>query len=213
MIASPHRSDRPITTWQECTYVDAEEGQVPQAAARADGRQGLARLRRVVRRLRAEGARAVLADGPADRGGARRDDAPHSARRQDLGARVPGQADHQEAAGNPHGQGQGRARAVGGGGPAGQGAVRDGRREREGRARGDAGWPRRRFRSSPSSRPGSRRRRCYEGGGTARPRRRRARREGARADRSAVPDAHPEVDGHSSRRPRRSARCAAIWRA
>jgi large subunit ribosomal protein L16 len=35
------------------------------------------------------------------------------ARRQDLGARVPGQADHEEAAGNPHGQGQGRARAVG----------------------------------------------------------------------------------------------------
>src|SRR4029453_13451989 len=31
--------------------------------------------------------------------------------------------------------------------------------------------------------------------GTARPRRRRARHEGARADRSALPDAHPEVDG------------------
>ena len=45
-------------------------------------------VRRVVRRLRAEGARAVLADRPADRGGARRDDALHQARRQDLGARV-----------------------------------------------------------------------------------------------------------------------------
>ena len=76
-------------------------------------RQGVARVRRVVRRLRAEGARAVLADRPADRGGARRDDALHQARRQDLGARVPRQADHEEAAGNAHGQGQGRARAVG----------------------------------------------------------------------------------------------------
>ena len=37
----------------------------------------------------------------------------HQARRQDLGSRVPRQADHQEAAGNPHGQGQGRARSSG----------------------------------------------------------------------------------------------------
>ena len=43
-------------------YVDAEEGQVPEAAARPDGGQGVARVRRVVRRLRAEGARAVLDD-------------------------------------------------------------------------------------------------------------------------------------------------------
>ena len=98
---------------RDLIYVDAEEGQVPQAAARPDGGQGLARVGRVVRRLRPEGARALLDDGAADRGGARRDDPVHQARRQDLGARVPGQADHQEAAGNPHGQGQGRARGVG----------------------------------------------------------------------------------------------------
>ena len=106
---------------QGFSYVDAEESQVPQAAARPHARQGVARVRRVVRRLRAEGARAVLADRSADRGGARRDDAVHRARRQDLGARVSRQADHQEAAGNPHGQGQGRARAVGraSSGPAG----------------------------------------------------------------------------------------------
>ena len=41
----------------------------------------------------------------------------------------PGQADHQEAAGNPHGQGQGRARAVGVRRAAGPRAVRDGRRD------------------------------------------------------------------------------------
>ena len=49
----------------------------------------------------------------------------------------PGQADHEEAAGNAHGQGQGRAGAVGGGDPAGPRAVRDGRRDRDGSARGD----------------------------------------------------------------------------
>ena len=100
--------------------------------------QGLARVGRVVRRLRAEGARAVLADGPADRGGARGDDALHQARRQDLDSRVPGQADHEEAAGNAHGQGQGRAGAVGLRRPAGPHPVRDGRRQRDGRARSDA---------------------------------------------------------------------------
>jgi len=43
--------------------------------------------------------------------------------------------------------------------------------------------------------PASRRRRCYEGRRTARPRNRRARRQGTRPHRSVVPDAHPEVDG------------------
>ena len=43
----------------------------------------------------------LLADGSADRGGPRGDDALHQARRQDLGARVPGQAGHQEAARKP----------------------------------------------------------------------------------------------------------------
>ena len=100
-------------------HVDAEEGQVPEAAARPHARQGVARLRRGVRRLRAEGARAGLDDGAADRSGARRDDALHQARRQDLDPGVPGQAGHQEAAGNPHGQGQGRAGMLGGGRAAG----------------------------------------------------------------------------------------------
>ena len=125
-----------LTAWGS-RHVDAEESQVPQAAARADARQGVARLRRVVRRLRPEGARAVLADGSSDRGGARGDDPLHQARRQDLGAGVSRQADHEEAAGNAHGQGQGRARAVGRGDPPGPGAVRDGRRDRDGSAGGD----------------------------------------------------------------------------
>ena len=98
---------------QGSSYVDAEEGQVPEAAARPHGRQGVARVGRVVRRLRAEGDGAVLDDRPADRGGARGDDPLHQARRQDLDARVPRQADHQEAAGNANGQGQGRARSSG----------------------------------------------------------------------------------------------------
>ena len=51
--------------------------------------------------LKAHGA--VLDDRAADRGGARGDDTLHQARRQDLGARVPRQADHEEAAGNAHG--------------------------------------------------------------------------------------------------------------
>ena len=95
------------------TDVDAEEGQVPQAAARKHGRESVAGIGRLVRRLRPEGDGALLDDGAADRGGARGDDPLHQARRQDLGARVPRQADHQEAAGNPHGQGQGRARGMG----------------------------------------------------------------------------------------------------
>ena len=65
--------------------VDAEEGQVPEAAARPHVRQGVARFGRVVRRLRAEGDGALLDDRPADRGGPRRDDPVHQARRQDSG--------------------------------------------------------------------------------------------------------------------------------
>src|SRR5204863_1987175 len=94
------------------TYVDAEEGQVPEAAARPDGGEGVARVGRVVRQLRPQGARALLDDGAPDRGGARGDDALHQARRQDLGARVPGQADHQETAGSPYGYGRGRGRSA-----------------------------------------------------------------------------------------------------
>src|SRR6266704_1060965 len=74
---------------EEVSNADAEEGEIPQATARAHGRQGLAWIGRVVRRLRSESARAVLADRPPDRGGPRRHDALHRARRQDLGARLP----------------------------------------------------------------------------------------------------------------------------
>ena len=55
----------------------------------------------------------------------------------------PGQADHQEAAGNPHGQGQGRARGLGGGDQAGPHPVRDGRRVAGRGAARRCGWRRR----------------------------------------------------------------------
>ena len=51
------------------------------------------------------------------------------ARRQGVDPDLPGQADHQEAGRDPHGQGQGQPRGLGGGGEAGPGAVR-GRRGR-----------------------------------------------------------------------------------
>ena len=70
------------------TDVDAEESQVSQAAARPDARAGVARVDGRVRRLRADGARAVLADRSADRGGARGAHARHQARRQGLDPRV-----------------------------------------------------------------------------------------------------------------------------
>src|SRR3954463_3434861 len=50
-----------------------------------------------------EGPGAVVAARPADRGGAWGDARVHQARRQDLGARFPGKADYEEAAGNPNG--------------------------------------------------------------------------------------------------------------
>src|SRR5438045_1854977 len=67
-----------------------------------------------------------------------RDDAVDQARRQGVDPAVSGQADHQEAGRDPHGKGQGRAGAVGGGDSPGKSSVRDGRRlERDGRG-GDA---------------------------------------------------------------------------
>ncbi len=96
------------------SHVDAEEGQVPEAAARPAARQGLARVRRVVRRLRA----------------ARRMEPCWMTARQIEAARVamtrfikrggkiwirvfPDKPITEEAAGNAHGQGQGRARSSG----------------------------------------------------------------------------------------------------
>ena len=67
-------------------------------------------------------------DGAPDRGGARRDDAPREARRQGLDPHLPGQADHEEARRDPHGQGQGQPRGVGGRREAGPDPLRDGGR-------------------------------------------------------------------------------------
>ena len=131
-------------------------------------RQGLARVGRVVRRLRAEGAGAVLDDRAADRSGARRDDPLHQARRQDLGSRVPGQADHEEAAGNANGQGQGRARGLGVRRPPGPHPVRDGRRAPRPKRVARCSWPRPSCRSRRSSPRGSPRRRRHEGRRTPR---------------------------------------------
>ena len=108
-VARPHgqsgKGNESMLMPKKVKYRKQQRGRMTGKAWRGIGR--------VVRRLRAEGDGAVLDDGAPDRGGARGDDALHQARRQDLGARVPGQADHQEAAGNPNGQGQGRARGMG----------------------------------------------------------------------------------------------------
>ena len=66
-----------------------------------------ARLLRSLRRLRAEGDRPRAHDGARDRGGAPRDDALREARRPGVDPRVPGRADHEEAARGPHGRGKG----------------------------------------------------------------------------------------------------------
>ena len=62
--------------------------------------------------------RVRLGDGARDRGRPHRHHPLHQAQRPHLDPHVPGQAHHQEAAGNAHGQGQGRARGVGDGGQA-----------------------------------------------------------------------------------------------
>ena len=88
-------------------HASAGENQVPQAAEGPHARQGLPRLGPGLRRLRPAGHRARLAHRPPDRGGPRRDHPPRQARRQALDPGLPGQADHQEAGRDPHGQGQG----------------------------------------------------------------------------------------------------------
>ena len=93
------------------------------------------------------------------------------ARRQDLDPRVPGQADHQEAAGNAHGQGQGRARRMGVRGPARTHPVRDGRGQRDRRARGDAAGRGQAPDQDEVRDPVRARRRRHEGDGMPRPRR------------------------------------------
>src|SRR5207302_10352988 len=67
---------------REQNDVDAEKSEVPQADARAPQRQGVARRRFVVWRIRLEGARKRLDHRPPDRGFPRSHYALHQARRQ-----------------------------------------------------------------------------------------------------------------------------------
>ncbi len=97
----------------ETHHVDAEEGQIQKAAARTAPRACQGGQLHRLRRFRPAGARAGLGHGAPDRGRPYRHDPPRQARRQDLDPHLPGQADHQEAARDPYGQGQGRSGRVG----------------------------------------------------------------------------------------------------
>src|SRR5579862_524591 len=88
---------------REDFYVDAEKSEVPQAAARPPSRQGLARRRVVVWRLRPESARAGVDHRPPDRSLARGHYAVHETWRKAVDPHLSGQAVHQKAGGNPHG--------------------------------------------------------------------------------------------------------------
>ena len=100
---------------REQTDVDAEEGEVQKAAARPPQRQGLARRKFGVRGIRTEGHGECVDHRPPDRSVARGHHPLHQAWRQAVDPHFPGQAVHQEARGNPHGQGQRRSGKVGGG--------------------------------------------------------------------------------------------------
>ena len=121
--ADSRAENEPLVT----DYVDAKESEVPQAAARAHVRQGVAWRRAVVRRLRPEGHGAGLDHRSPDRSQPRGHDAFRQARRQDLDPPVSRQAGDQEAGRNPYGQGQGSSRSLGRRGAAGQDPLRDGR--------------------------------------------------------------------------------------
>ena len=109
------------------------------------------------------------------------------ARRPGVDPRVPGRADHEEAARGPHGLGQGQRRVLGRARAARQGALRDGRRHREpSRARRSA-WRRASSRSTRCSSSG----RCAdEGEGTQAEGRRRAPGRTPEAAPGAVQPAH-----------------------
>src|SRR6266550_750292 len=64
--------------------VNAKESEVPETAARPAQRQGLARRRTFLRRVRPQGARAGVDYRPADRSLARGHHAVHQARREAL---------------------------------------------------------------------------------------------------------------------------------
>src|ERR1700691_178807 len=84
-------------------YVDAEEGEVPQAAARPAHRKGVARRRAGVWRLRTQGHGAGLDHRPPNRSVARRHHAFYQARRKTLDSHFSGQAVYQETGRNAHG--------------------------------------------------------------------------------------------------------------
>src|SRR5207248_10005598 len=98
---------------KEQNDVDAEKSEVPEADARPAQRQSLARRRFVVWRIRFESSRERMDHRPPDRSLARGHHAFHQARRQIVDSHFSGQAVHQEARGNAHGQRQRRAGALG----------------------------------------------------------------------------------------------------
>ena len=126
---APASTTRPRTSAaarsRSVTHVDAPQGPAPQGATRA-ALTGMAKGGHAprVRRVRHPGARAGLADEPADRSRSYRDDPSHQAWREGLDQRLPRQADHPEARGDADGFGQGQPREVGCGREAGSGAVR-----------------------------------------------------------------------------------------
>ena len=87
---SPRLETLQAKSLQGKRYVDAKESEVPQAAARAHDRQGVARQPAGFRRLRFEGARAGLDHRPADRSQPRGHDSLRETWRQDLDPVVPG---------------------------------------------------------------------------------------------------------------------------
>ena len=84
-----------------------EDDEGPHARARPTAARSSPAATSACRRPSAAGSR------PPDRGRPRRDHPPHQARRQALDPRLPGQAAHQEARRDPHGQGQGRPGVLG----------------------------------------------------------------------------------------------------
>src|SRR5690606_16497436 len=99
-------------------YVGPEESQVPEANEGADARRVAPWQHRRVRGLRPPGGDTRLDLEPFDRGGAYCDDPSHQAWREGLDPHLSRQADHEEAARSPDGEGEGESRRVGGGGEA-----------------------------------------------------------------------------------------------
>ena len=112
------RRRRRTVKYRIADHAEPQEGQVPQDSRRAGCAASPAAgstspsATSACRPSAAAGSHAR-----ADRGRPYRHHPPRQARRAGLDPHLPGQADHQEAGRNPHGQGQGRARGLGRGGP------------------------------------------------------------------------------------------------